>query len=410
MNKGLIIGIDFSADFSQMACLNTLGEPESVSMGYENQYLMPTIMFYNEELNEWAVGEEAINRSKTENGKLIENLPEAMFEDEYKEQRVAIMTAFLEKFISIAQKCGNGQPVKKIVLTVQNLTQEIMECFYQAVEIMGYTKSDARIVSHSECFIYYVLNQHKDIWINKVLMFDFPKNGLIYRKLSINNKRESHIADVDAKELNNIVTFDMLESNKEMADAKLAEFIEEELSTNVVSAVFFSGTGFYTEGWQKTFAAVCQNRRVFKGNNLIVKGAAYTAKELFYISNFSEYIISCKGRTKVNVSMVVNYQGRETSLLLSKAGVNWYEAGAKAECILEKPTDAKFIIQSPITKDSENFFVNLKDFPYRKNKTVRLGVTFAYVSEDRFVVEIKDLGFGEFYESSGKVVREGVKL
>ena len=68
-NKALILGIDFSSDFSQLAFLNDAGEPESISVGQDTHFLVPTVMFFNDELKEWSVGEEAINRSQRESGK-----------------------------------------------------------------------------------------------------------------------------------------------------------------------------------------------------------------------------------------------------------------------------------------------------------------------------------------------------
>ena len=57
--------------------------------------------------------------------------------------------------------------------------------------------------------------------------------------------------------------------------------MDELLKKHVVSGIYLSGAGFYLDGWQKTLQTICRNRRVFKGNNLIVKGAAYGAKECF---------------------------------------------------------------------------------------------------------------------------------
>lgn len=409
-NKALILGIDFSSDFSQLAFLNDAGEPESISVGQDKHFLVPTVMFFNDELKEWSVGEEAINRSQRESGKVVTNLPEALFYDELKEQNRAMMKAYIAYFVKLAANYTNGQIIKSIVMTVDDLTVEIMECFYEAIEALGYKKENTKILSHSESFIYYVLNQHKDVWVNNVLMLDFSQQGLVYRRLSIRHTREAHIADVETKKLDDVLTFDNIKTDIDEADKILEDFMDEELNEHVISAVYFSGEGFYSGDWKNTLKKTCNNRRVFKGNNLIVKGAVYGAKELFYISNFSDYIISCKGRTKVNVSMEVNHQGSEKQLVLSKIGTNWYEAGAVAECILDKPTIAKFTIQSPITKESENFFIDLQDFPARKNKTVRIRIKFAYINENKFAIEIKDIGFGEFYESSGKVVREEVTV
>ncbi len=82
-------------------------------------------------------------------------------------------------------------------------------------------------------------------------------------------------------------------------------FWEEQLKKHVVSGVFLSGEGFYVDGWQKTLSVLCRNRRVFKGSNLIVKGAAYGAREFFYVRVLDKYLISCKGRTRVKIVMAV---------------------------------------------------------------------------------------------------------
>lgn len=37
-NKALILGIDFSSDFSQLAFLNDAGEPESISVGQDKHF------------------------------------------------------------------------------------------------------------------------------------------------------------------------------------------------------------------------------------------------------------------------------------------------------------------------------------------------------------------------------------
>ena len=85
-------------------------------------------------------------------------------------------------------------------------------------------------------------------------------------------------------------TYDSVKNNMDMADEIVADYMEDQLKKNVVSGVFLSGEGFYAEGWAKTLQTICRNRRVFKGNNLIVKGAAYGAKEFFYMKTLKDYI------------------------------------------------------------------------------------------------------------------------
>lgn len=95
---------------------------------------------------------------------------------------------------------------------------------------------------------------------------------------------------------------------------------------------------------------------------------------------------------------------------LSKAGVHWYEAGAKTQCIIDNVDVAHFTILWPATKEVKEFEVNLSGFPKRNNKTVRVEVSLAYTEENSFTVEIKDVGFGEFFEASGAVARHEVEL
>ena len=62
MGKGIILGIDFSIDFTQMAVLDDEINPRSISIGTEDNFLIPSVVCYNSELNEWSAGDEAVNK------------------------------------------------------------------------------------------------------------------------------------------------------------------------------------------------------------------------------------------------------------------------------------------------------------------------------------------------------------
>ena len=51
----MILGIDFSMDYAQIAYLDNDGNPQSVSVGTEDNYMIPAVVCYNSELNEWSV-------------------------------------------------------------------------------------------------------------------------------------------------------------------------------------------------------------------------------------------------------------------------------------------------------------------------------------------------------------------
>ncbi|MFR4318149.1 MAG: DUF5716 family protein [Eubacterium sp.] len=91
-------------------------------------------------------------------------------------------------------------------------------------------------------------------------------------------------------------------------------------------------------------------------------------------------------------------------------GEYWYQAKSKVECIMEKPTVAVFEVQDLINHTTESFKVDLRDFPEREPNTTRIEVKFRYITENKIEVKITDLGFGEFFESSGMSVKKEVVL
>ena len=212
------------------------------------------------------------------------------------------------------------------------------------------------------------------------------------------------------EDLSDMLTMEMVEKDGDAADRILADYMDMLLKKHVVSGIYLSGEGFYKEGWQKTLQIICRNRRVFKGNNLIVKGAAYGAKETFLPSTLDSYLIACKGRTRVKITMALEYKGKDSNITLSNIGDYWYNARSKVECIMEKPTQAVFEIQDLIAHTRENFTLDLREFPQREPNTTRIEVDFKYIDEDKFEIQIRDLGFGEFFESSGMVVKREITI
>ena len=321
-----------------------------------------------------------------------------------------IITTYMSYLLKVAVNYSNGKLIKNVLVTLNEVTPEMIELITTSFTNLGYNANDIKIISHSESFVYYVLNQGKDIWINQVYFLNFDRNDFSCRKLNVIKGKQVHVADVTVEDLNDRMTYDSVKNNMDMADEIVADYMEDQLKKNVVSGVFLSGEGFYAEGWAKTLQTICRNRRVFKGNNLIVKGAAYAAKEFFYMKTLKDYIISCKGRTRVRVTMSVKHKERDSMVTLSDIGDYWYQAKSKTECIMEEPTEAVFEIHNIMKHTTEEFRIDLTEFPKRPPKTTRISVDFKYLSENKFQITITDLGFGEFFKSSGMSVTKEIEI
>lgn len=410
MGKGIILGIDFSIDFTQMAVLDDEINPRSISIGTEDNFLIPSVVCYNSELNEWSAGDEAVNKSRLNNSTEYRKLPEILKQNYGEDLTKQIITTYMSYLLKVAVNYSNGKLIKNVLVTLNEVTPEMIELITTAFTNLGYNANDIKIISHSESFVYYVLNQGKDIWINQVYFLNFDRNDFSCRKLNVIKGKQVHVADVTVEDLNDRMTYDSVKNNMDMADEIVADYMEDQLKKNVVSGVFLSGEGFYAEGWAKTLQTICRNRRVFKGNNLIVKGATYAAKEFFYMKTLKDYIISCKGRTRVRVTMSVKHKERDSMVTLSDIGDYWYQAKSKTECIMEEPTEAVFEIHNIMKHTTEEFRIDLTEFPKRPPKTTRISVDFKYLTENKFQITITDLGFGEFFKSSGMSVTKEIEI
>jgi hypothetical protein len=97
-------------------------------------------------------------------------------------------------------------------------------------------------------------------------------------------------------------------------------------------------------------------------------------------------------------------------IVLSKAGTNWYEAGAKAEGILDNTDQIRLRFVSSLTKRERILNIDLRGFPQRPNKTTRIEVMLAYRNDSQCVIAVKDLGFGDFFKSEGNVVKTTINI
>lgn len=418
MERGVIIGIDLSEDYAQISYIDESKNVVSVSVSENKEpYMIPTVMFYNTDLKEWSIGVEAVNKSGVENGVLIEDIFGAIQNSRYvsvsNEQfaKEEIMEKYFAGLFGIVRNyCRAG--VEKAVISIENTGESLMEAISKAMERLGASPDDYRIISHAEGFIYYTLNQASEIWVNRVIMVDLSKKRCIYRRLFATKGRKPLIAEVTGGDISDVVNMGMLgsEEGRVKADDALCAFMSGELAGSAVSGIFLLGKGFDTNWFPRTVNAIRGNRRIFKGYNMISKGAGYAAREIYVADTLSDYVFSCPGRIQVNVYLEVERNEHEQRIQLAKAGDNWYQAGASVQCIINRTDVMKLIIQSPVTRESRNVFIDLSALPKRPDKTTRIDISLAFIDDGRFAVNVKDMGFGEFFEASDIEIRETVDL
>ncbi len=418
-----VVGIDFSKDYVQISYMPVLQhEPISMSTSPdEKKYLIPTVMYRNPNTKQWSIGDKALfdsfsDASSEEN--IIRNVYHTIMAKEFVNINGTMLSHeqlykhFLESLITLFRNTTGINEIINISMTVETLDIAFINLTKDVFEEIGFEKSKIRVINHAESFIYYVINQKKELWVNDVALFDFTKEHFIYRRINDIKTKNPNVLSVTEHDLSNSIKYDMLEteSGKIRADKKLLEFVQQEMKSHIVCTAFLTGIGFYDDWASESISEICTRRRIFKGYNLFVKGACFASVKKYNNITDVQHIFRCKGRTTASVGLLIDNNGRNMVIMLSKAGTNWYEAGAVTECILDNIDRIQLTVTSQMENISRNIFMDVSDFPSRPNKTTRIQISLAYKDDDTFEIVVKDMGFGDFFKSSGKIVKKTITV
>ena len=78
--------------------------------------------------------------------------------------------------------------------------------------------------------------------------------------------------------------------------------------------------------------------------------------------------------------------------------------------ILDDITKIRFILRSCDSSEEYEEVIDISEIPFREGKTTRVSVSVSFADSDKCNITIKDLGFGEFVKSSGKVISKELVL
>ncbi len=416
------LGIDIAKDYTLVgyAC-DGMAEPDSMSISKEEKrYLIPTCMYKMKNIDQWYIGEEASFRAKDDEdgGCFVDNFLEAVVvkgtytieEKEYKAKE--ILGIYLELVIEKAREILGFDSISHIAVTVEEVEKNITDTILGKLRIMGYKDENIRMISHTEAFIYYAINQKRELWVNDVVVFDFSNHYFKYRRMKTAKNRVPCVISVEEEDFSKIMDMSYVtsEQDKIRLDEKFLRIVQEKFGKHIISSVFLTGVGFYDEWADKSVKELCNRRRVFKGYNLFVKGACYAALRRYNNNTDVDFVFDCKGRTKASIGISILHKERNINVLLSKAGINWYEAGVKTECILDNTEKINLMVSSIDNVVVRKVELDLSAFPKRVNKATRVEIVVSYINDAEFEVIVRDLGFGDFFKASNMIVRKTVNV
>ena len=153
----LIIGIDLCDNYTQAAVL-----------GREDAWMLPTVICRKKSAEEWYVGEDAYKYTLVGEGVIVDKLLSLAAKEGtstiggVKYGGMELLQRFLGSILAMVRAEYAGQKIDELVISLKNLEMKLLEGLTASVEALGIPRGNVHIASHTECFVYYVLNQKND--------------------------------------------------------------------------------------------------------------------------------------------------------------------------------------------------------------------------------------------------------
>ena len=290
----LIIGIDLCDTYTQVSVL-----------GREEVWSFPTVICRKKTIEEWCVGEEAYKYTLMGEGVIVDKLLSLALKDgtstivQVKYDGVTLLHKYLEKVLDMVRMEYPGILVSQVVIALKNMEMKLMDELMGCAEYLGISRDNVHIASHTECFVYYVLSQRRDVWGGQVGMFALSDEDLRYYELKVARGPRQVTAIAEHTELEEGFNLDVLDtvSGSKMADKILCACSDRMMQKKLYSSVFLTGKGFSRTEWAPDFMKkVCHRRRVFVEPALFAKGAALKAEDYLHERTSYPFVCICEGK------------------------------------------------------------------------------------------------------------------
>ncbi len=415
--RKVIVGYDLCEDFTQISCYSyKTFEPIPIGIREEDDLpLIPTVLGVKNDSKQWLFGEDAMNCSASEAGVLVNHLLRKLVTGEKIElfgesfDGVSLMEKFFRKTLTLVKQYFPTEQITKLVVTVRNTEQRLVEGVYEALSALGLEKDRVLIMSHAGAYLYYALSQDKSLWVNDVGLFDFNEEALFYYQIRLNRRGRPMVASISKTDYTDKLNYSMLKENGQNLSYIFENIANTALYKQIVTTLYFTGQGFEGNWAEETIRKLCAGRRVFLGQNLYTKGACYAAKELSGDAKLTDILLLNDDMITSTVGVRVYRDAKYTDAILAEAGTNWYEVDQSIEVIPEGEPELEIILKNVLNGEVVREKVRLK-LPERPDRMTRLLIRITCTNRACGIIQVQDLGFGEFYPGTGLVTEFSIEL
>lgn len=400
--RSLYIGVDLREEYSQLALLVPQGqEPKPVGDPRDEfgETKIPTVV--------------TIPGTKETIGHFLEKIvnDEPIYAAGVETDAVNVLAAYFQKILSFTRREYPEGMIRRLVVTTKYRDFRFVSQIYQALEKLGIGKDRAMVVDRRQCFVYYVLNQKKDLWVNQVGLFDYEDHEITYYQMHMDRYQHPPLVTVSQKEYPDYVK--MLEEPGIEVKEKpsvVETMVQGALHGQVITSVYMTGKGFADGFADAVMTQLCVGRHVFRGDNLYVFGACFVAREYSGEKKMEPFLYMDEDTIPVNISMQAYTNAKVQEIMLAKAGTPWYQVDYEVDLISDGEDELQIRVSDMRKRSAHTHILTMDGIRGRLDRKARIGLQIRFAGVDKCIFTLRDKGFGNFFPSSHRIWEETIML
>lgn len=417
-NNRIYVGFNLGERFCQISYCTNDGRVDTISaIAGGEEYNIPTVLCKREGVNQWFYGREAVKYAAENDGVLIDNLlgkaldGEPVLIEGVNYQPISLLSLFIKRCMSLVQAASNDK-LQGVLFTADYMDYDHMEILREAVGALKLKAEKIYFQSHMESFYHYMIHQPNELWQAGCILFEYETDEIkVYRMVSnlhtdpvVVYIEDSAFPMPDGSRTNEPdMEYELLQMDKTFTN-----IARDACETEKTYSVFLIGSSFSDNWMKESKKYLCGKYRVFQGSNLYSKGACFgLIDRMLDLQVGKDNIFLGNDKLTANIGMNILRQGDLKYFALLDAGVNWFDADAAFDFYIQDTNVIEVRVCSLIGGGDFTASISLDEF---SGKLSRMHAHLYLENVKSLVVEIEDLGLGEFRASSNKVWRESIAL
>ena len=366
----------------------------------------PTVISKKKGEDAWVVGEDAYALALDGKGIITDKLLKLTRKDGIatidgtRYEGKEILKIYFREIINAGMEKLYKEKPEEVVVAMAGLEEDIVGDIREAFVGLGYQPNHIHIISKEESFIYFVLSLKKDIWNNKVGMYDLSDVSLTYYEMLVNRNSRKLLVNAESENMDEAFNLQILNnpSGAKLADKILTSVAEKVMDKKKFSSIFLTGQVFAEHEWADGFISyLCSRGKVYLDTNIFAKGAAFKGVDLASENSIYNLTAICEGRLRSDVYINVDNNGKDGKIYLAKAGDFWDEPDTELLMIPDEKEVIDISVAGIDGKVKKNIPIVLDFLPKRPIKTRRFYFRTKFLDDKIMNVEIEDAGFGDMY-------------